>query len=84
MRPHVVAWLDRFFSHEVSLLIAPTWFTCVGLAGLVMLLVMMRLARKLKHSTRVRLHYILCSRNLAKPRKTATKLDLANEDQAQP
>lgn len=45
MRPHVVAWLDQFFAHEVSLLIAPTWFTCIGLAGLVTLMLMMRRAR---------------------------------------
>lgn len=39
-------WLDRFLPHDLALLLAPTWFTFVGLAGLVTLLVMMRTAKR--------------------------------------
>ena len=46
MRPHLVAWLDGFFARDLALLLAPSWFTCVGLAGLVTLFVMLRLARR--------------------------------------
>lgn len=46
MRPHVVTWLDQFLPHHISLLVAPTWFTCIGLAGLVTLLLMVRIARR--------------------------------------
>ncbi|HVV83138.1 MAG TPA: prolipoprotein diacylglyceryl transferase family protein, partial [Kofleriaceae bacterium] len=46
MRPHVVAWLAQLLPRDVAALVAPTWFTCVGLAGLVTLLLMVRLARR--------------------------------------
>ena len=46
MRSHVVSWLDGFLPHHISSLIAPSWFTCVGLAGLVTLILMLVLARR--------------------------------------
>ena len=46
MRSHLVEWLDAFMSRDLALLLAPTWFTMVGLAGLVTLLVMVRMARR--------------------------------------
>ncbi|MCW5805180.1 MAG: prolipoprotein diacylglyceryl transferase [Deltaproteobacteria bacterium] len=46
MRQHVVDWLSGYVPYEVAATIAPTWFTCVGMAGLVTLLVMMFVARR--------------------------------------
>jgi prolipoprotein diacylglyceryltransferase len=46
MRPHLVAWLDGIMPWHVATLIAPSWFTAVGLAGVVTLLVMVALARR--------------------------------------
>ncbi len=46
MRPHVIAWLDGFLPHGVASAIAPSWFTCVGLAGLVTLFAMLFVARR--------------------------------------
>ena len=46
MRPHVVHWLEGFLPANVASTIAPSWFTMVGLAGVVTLLVMMARARK--------------------------------------
>ena len=46
MRPHVIDFLDRFLPHGISATIAPSWFTMVGLAGVVTLFVMMRVARR--------------------------------------
>ncbi len=40
MRPHLVAWLDGLLPSHVAATIAPSWFTCVGLAGLVLLLLL--------------------------------------------
>ncbi|HEX4416761.1 MAG TPA: prolipoprotein diacylglyceryl transferase family protein, partial [Kofleriaceae bacterium] len=46
MRPHVVSWLEGFLPGNVAALIAPTWFTCVGLAGVVTLFLMLAIARR--------------------------------------
>ena len=46
MRPHLVEWLEAWLPRDLALLAAPTWFTCIGLAGLLTLLVMVRLARR--------------------------------------
>jgi phosphatidylglycerol:prolipoprotein diacylglycerol transferase len=46
MRPHVVHWLEQFVRPDVASLFAPTWFTCVGLAGLVTLVLMLVRARR--------------------------------------
>ncbi len=46
MRPDVVNWLDQFLPREVALSIAPSWFMCVGLSGLVMLVWMVLSAKK--------------------------------------
>lgn len=35
MRPHLISWLDGWMSHAMAVLVAPTWFTCVGLAGVI-------------------------------------------------
>ncbi len=40
MRPHLVAWLDGLLPSHVAATIAPSWFTCVGLSGLVLLLLL--------------------------------------------
>ena len=45
MRPYVVAWLERFLPPAVAQVLAPTWFTMVGVAGLLTLLVLLRRAR---------------------------------------
>lgn len=45
MRPYVVAWLERFVPPAVAQVLAPTWFTMVGVAGLLTLLVLLRRAR---------------------------------------
>ena len=46
MRPHVVDWLAHWIPGSVAAAIAPSWFTCVGLAGLLGLLVMVARARR--------------------------------------
>ena len=46
MRPIVVDWLARVLPYDIAAALAPGWFTMVGLAGLVTLLWMMRIARK--------------------------------------
>jgi prolipoprotein diacylglyceryltransferase len=46
VRPHVVAWLDRLLPHDVAAALAPSWFTCVGIAGLVTLLLLLRAGRR--------------------------------------
>ena len=46
MRPHVVSWLESFLPGNVAALVAPTWFTCVGLAGVVTLFLMLVIARR--------------------------------------
>ena len=46
MRPHVVHWLESVLPGGIASAIAPTWFTCVGLAGVVALLAMLAIARR--------------------------------------
>ena len=46
MRPIVVHWLARFVRSDVAELLAPTWFMCVGVAGLVSLALMLVLAKR--------------------------------------
>ena len=46
MRDQLVAWLDQFLPSGVAATIAPTWFMCVGLAGLVTLGLMCVIARR--------------------------------------
>jgi len=46
MRPHVVHWLEAVLPGSVASALAPTWFTCVGLAGVVALFAMLSLARR--------------------------------------
>jgi prolipoprotein diacylglyceryltransferase len=46
MRPYVVHWLAGYMHRDVASVLAPSWFTCVGLAGLVGLIVMLVLARR--------------------------------------
>ena len=46
MRPHAIAFFERFMPHDLAALFAPGWFTCVGLAGVVGLFLMMRIARR--------------------------------------
>lgn len=46
MRAYVVAWLGQYVPHGVAASIAPGWFSCVGLAGLFGLLLMLRGARQ--------------------------------------
>lgn len=46
MRSYVVAWLSHFMPNTVAASLAPGWFSCIGLAGLFGLLLMLRGARK--------------------------------------
>lgn len=46
MRPIVVHWLEQYLSPGAASLLAPTWFTCIGVAGLVSLGLMLVLARR--------------------------------------
>ena len=46
MRPHLVSWLEAVLPGSVASALAPTWFTCVGLAGIVTLFVMLSVARR--------------------------------------
>lgn len=46
MRPYLITWLEQFMPSHVAAAIAPSWFTCVGLAGLVGLLVMLVIAKR--------------------------------------
>jgi len=41
-----VQWLEQFVRPDVASLFAPTWFTCVGLAGLATLVLMLVRARR--------------------------------------
>ena len=45
MRPHVVAWLAERLPLAVAQVLAPTWFTMVGLAGVIALIALLRHAR---------------------------------------
>jgi prolipoprotein diacylglyceryltransferase len=46
MRPYVLHWLAHHVGAAVASLLAPSWFTCVGLAGVASLLVLVVLARR--------------------------------------
>nr|HEX4316508.1 prolipoprotein diacylglyceryl transferase family protein [Kofleriaceae bacterium] len=46
MNPRVIDWLDNFLPHVVSSALAPTWFTCVAVAGLVALIWMLVVAKR--------------------------------------
>lgn len=46
MRSHVVAWLEQWLSPAAAQAIAPTWFTMVGIAGLLCLWLLLRHARR--------------------------------------
>jgi prolipoprotein diacylglyceryltransferase len=46
VRSHVLRWLEGFLPDGVANAIAPTWFTCVGIAGLVALVAMLAIARR--------------------------------------
>lgn len=46
MRPYVVRWLADLMGMRLAELLAPSWFTCVGLAGLVSLLIITMRARR--------------------------------------
>jgi prolipoprotein diacylglyceryltransferase len=46
MRPYVLHWLDEFVRPDVANAVAPTWFMCIGLAGLASLILIVALARR--------------------------------------
>jgi len=46
VRPHVLHWLERYMREDLADLLAPSWFTCIGFAGLVTLIAMLVLARR--------------------------------------
>ena len=46
MRPIVAHWLGHYLGPDAASTLAPTWFMCVGFAGLVGLGVMLVLARR--------------------------------------
>jgi prolipoprotein diacylglyceryltransferase len=46
VRPYVLDWLAHHIRADVAGLLAPSWFTCVGLAGLAALVLMLVLARR--------------------------------------
>ncbi|HEV7557274.1 MAG TPA: prolipoprotein diacylglyceryl transferase family protein [Kofleriaceae bacterium] len=46
MRFYVLHWLEGYMRGDIANLVTPSWFTCVGLAGLVGLIVMLALARR--------------------------------------
>jgi hypothetical protein len=46
VRPLVVDWLEHYVRADVADMLAPTWFMCVGIAGLVGLILMLVLARR--------------------------------------
>ena len=46
MRPHVVHWLEAILPGGLASALAPTWFTCVGLAGIATLFAMLAVARR--------------------------------------
>lgn len=61
MRPDVVNWLEQVMPRGVALAIAPTWFMCVGLSGLVMLIWMVLAARRRSIDTAVIANAVLWS-----------------------
>lgn len=46
MRPHVLHWLEHYLRADLADVLAPSWFTCVGFAGLVALIAMLVVARR--------------------------------------
>jgi prolipoprotein diacylglyceryltransferase len=46
VRPLVVHWIEHYVRADVADMLAPTWFMCVGIAGLVGLILMLVLARR--------------------------------------
>ena len=46
MRPYVLHWLLHYLPAGAANLLAPSWFTCVGLAGVATLFLMLVLARR--------------------------------------
>ena len=46
MRPYVLQWLAWRLPGRLAAFLAPSWFTCVGLAGLAALVLMLVLARR--------------------------------------
>jgi phosphatidylglycerol:prolipoprotein diacylglycerol transferase len=46
LRPYVVRWLEELTNPRLAELLAPSWFTCVGFAGLVALVLTVVLARR--------------------------------------
>jgi len=46
VRPLVLYWLDHHMPGDLASILAPSWFTCVGLAGLAGLVLMLVLARR--------------------------------------
>ena len=46
MRPYIVHWLEPLVPGGAASALAPTWFTCVGLAGVVALFAMLAIARR--------------------------------------
>src|SRR5689334_22892846 len=59
MRPHVVRWLDTLLPDGVASVLAPSWFTCVGLAGVVSLFVMLAVAHRHRIETGVAASIVL-------------------------
>jgi prolipoprotein diacylglyceryltransferase len=46
LRAHVIRWLENFTTPRLAELLAPSWFTCVGFAGLIALVLTVVLARR--------------------------------------
>ncbi|HEX7839723.1 MAG TPA: prolipoprotein diacylglyceryl transferase family protein, partial [Kofleriaceae bacterium] len=46
MRPHVLHWLEQYMHSDTASILAPSWFTCVGLAGVAALIGMLVVARR--------------------------------------
>jgi phosphatidylglycerol:prolipoprotein diacylglycerol transferase len=46
LRPYVLRWLESFLPEAVANALAPTWFTCVGLAGVLALIAILAIARR--------------------------------------
>jgi phosphatidylglycerol:prolipoprotein diacylglycerol transferase len=46
VRPYVVHWLEAVIPSGIAQVVAPSWFTCVGVAGVVMLCWMLATARR--------------------------------------
>jgi prolipoprotein diacylglyceryltransferase len=46
LRPDLVRWLAQYVGAELADTLAPTWFTCIGLAGVVALVMSVALARR--------------------------------------